>query len=196
MGAGKSTAMQILKSRGIETVDTDFLARQVVDSQTAAGREAVKQLAQSFGSQILNDDGHSLDRARLRDRISSNAKDRDELESILHPLILKGLTELQRGWETQGLPVAFVEGTRLVESGYVHSLSGCILVTADEALRFDRVMNRSGLTREQARALFQLQNESFMRKACQVVWENHGHAGDLESQILAFLADHGFSEYL
>ena len=63
IGSGKSAATDIFASLGIDIVDADEVARDVV----AVGSEGLQQIAEHFGERILLEDG-SLDRAALRER--------------------------------------------------------------------------------------------------------------------------------
>jgi len=79
---GKSTAASFLVNRGVTIVDTDLLARQLVEP----GQPALIEIRQAFGAEILAADG-SLRRDRLAQRVFSEPTARKTLESILHPRI-------------------------------------------------------------------------------------------------------------
>src|SRR5438552_18516187 len=82
IGMGKSTSAQILRERGIPVVDTDELARQVVEP----GQPALAEVQQAFGAEIIGQDGRLL-RDRLAERIFADPSARKRLEAILHPRI-------------------------------------------------------------------------------------------------------------
>ncbi len=88
IGSGKSTVSQLLSEYNIPTIDTDTIARTLVQPNTQGLHEVVKQ----FGTHLLNTDG-TLNRAQLRTLIFNDPQKKATLEAILHPLIQ---TEVQK----------------------------------------------------------------------------------------------------
>ncbi|WP_063824915.1 dephospho-CoA kinase, partial [Nocardia pseudovaccinii] len=84
MGAGKSTVARILAELGAVIVDSDVIAREVVEP----GTEGLTALAAAFGPDILAADG-SLDRPALAAKAFGNDDARATLNSIVHPLVGK-----------------------------------------------------------------------------------------------------------
>jgi len=82
VGMGKSTAETILRDWGIPTIDTDVLARALVEP----GQPALSEIQARFGNSVLDESGH-LKRGRLAEIVFQNEAARKQLESILHPRI-------------------------------------------------------------------------------------------------------------
>ena len=82
IGSGKTTVSEIFKSKNIPIIDTDIIARQIVEQNTPAYIEILK----IFGNEILNED-KSINRQTLRKLVFSSVAKRLQLESILHPII-------------------------------------------------------------------------------------------------------------
>ena len=82
IGSGKTTVSEIFKSKNIPIIDTDIIARQIVEQNKPAYIEIIKL----FGKEILNSDD-SINRQALRKLIFSSTEKRLQLESILHPII-------------------------------------------------------------------------------------------------------------
>ena len=82
IASGKTTATDTLQHLGIEVVDSDNIAKEVV----AQGSPALHTIADHFGKSILLDTGE-LHRRRLRDVIFSNAEEKTWLENLLHPMV-------------------------------------------------------------------------------------------------------------
>lgn len=82
IGSGKTTVSERFKSKSVPIIDTDIIARQIVEQGKAAYQETIKH----FGKEILNTD-KSINRKSLREIIFSSESKRLELENILHPLI-------------------------------------------------------------------------------------------------------------
>jgi dephospho-CoA kinase len=82
IGSGKTTVSEIFKSKNIPVIDTDIIARQIVEQ----GKPAYTKIVKLFGETILNKD-NNIDRSKLRSLIFSSTEKRLQLEQILHPLI-------------------------------------------------------------------------------------------------------------
>ncbi len=82
MGMGKSTAAQFLRQRGAQVVDTDELARQLVEP----GQPALAEIQAVFGQGVVAPDGQ-LRRDELAQIVFTNPAAREKLEAILHPRI-------------------------------------------------------------------------------------------------------------
>lgn len=82
IGSGKTTVSEIFKSKNIPVIDTDIIAREIVELSKPAYVEVIKV----FGQEILNKDQH-INRQALRKLIFSSSEKRQQLEDILHPLI-------------------------------------------------------------------------------------------------------------
>ena len=190
LGAGKSLAMAHLRQLGFPTADADAFARIAVDPTVSESALVLKALVDSFGSQILLKDGQ-LDRAYLRTHVLTSPENQKKLEAIMHPRILDLAMRQISEWESAGHSLGFVEGTRLVESGFVPSLAGLILVVAPRDLRLQRVQDRDGCTLEQAERLDSLQNESAMLGAASFAWMNTAKPEFLIRQIESQIEDLG-----
>ncbi len=189
MGAGKSVALEILKGRGYPVADADQASREVVDASTPEGRAAVQELVRAFGADVGNEDG-SLDRAALRSIVARDESRRLHLEALLHPLIRSHVLARTSTWAKSGARLGFVEGTRLIESGFVDRATGLIVVAAPQAQRLERVRLRNpSQPASELRALMETQDEDLMRRHARYVWENGGTRADLEKQIDAFLTE-------
>ncbi len=82
IGSGKTTVAEIFKSKNIPIIDTDIIAREIVEY----GKPAYTEVIKLFGEEILNKN-KDIDRQALRKLIFSSEKKRLQLESILHPII-------------------------------------------------------------------------------------------------------------
>jgi len=88
IGSGKSTVADLFESMGVGIIDTDVIARGLVEKNKPAYHKIVKQ----FGNEILLPN-KELDRAALKQRIINNENDRQILENLLHPLIQQTVKE-------------------------------------------------------------------------------------------------------
>lgn len=82
IGSGKTTVSDIFKSKEIPIIDTDIIARQIVEK----GKPAHQKIIEYFGNEILDED-QNINRQALRKLVFSSEKNRLYLESLLHPII-------------------------------------------------------------------------------------------------------------
>ena len=103
IGMGKSTSGDLLRQRNIPVVDTDVLAREVVEP----GERALDEIVSTFGGDVLDDSG-CLNRAEVARRVFVNPPLREKLEAILHPRIRDRWLAQMLAWRTQGHRLAAV----------------------------------------------------------------------------------------
>jgi dephospho-CoA kinase len=166
IGMGKSTAAAALRQRGLPVVDTDQLARQVVEP----GQPALAEIRTAFGPGIIGADGR-LRREEIARVIFSDATARRTIERILHPRI----RELWRGqlaaWRGEHRPVAAVVIPLLFEVQAETECHATICVACSAASQRERLQAR-GWTPEQIeqRSRAQWPVEQKMLHADFVVW--------------------------
>ena len=166
IGMGKSTAEQLLLQRGVPVIDTDRLARDLVEPD----QPALRQIAESFGQEILKQDG-SLDRAALARSVFTDAPARELLEKILHPPIRSAWQQQVGLWQSQNRPLAAVVIPLLFETHAERDLDVTVCIACTPATQQLRLQAR-GWSPEQIRQRIEAQHpvESKMSRARFVVW--------------------------
>ena len=143
-GAGKSTAAGMLAELGCGILDGDALSREI----TAPGSPVLAQLATRFGEDICK--GESLDRVLLAERAFASEKARQDLNSITHPAITA--LALTKAKALQGKRALVFDAAALLESGdMAQACDHFIIITAPEALRLTRILQRGGISEQAAR---------------------------------------------
>ncbi|WP_018461599.1 dephospho-CoA kinase [Thermus oshimai] len=176
IGSGKSTVARLLRAWGYKVVDADELARRARENK----KEELKRLfPEAFR-------GEELDTRALGRLVFSDPERLKALEALLHPEIRRLLEEELKGLE--GERVVFLEIPLLFEKGWEGRLDGVLLVKAPLELRLERVMARSGLSREEvlARERAQMPEEEKAGRADWVL-ENRGGLEELEENLRAIL---------
>ncbi len=161
IGSGKSTVAQMLAARGAAVIDSDAIARSV----TAANGSAMPAIREAFGTEFLNPEG-ALDRERMRALVFSDPGAKLRLEAIVHPLV--GLaTQAQAQAAIQaGHTLLVFDVPLLVESPRWRKLVDQVLVVdCLETTQIERVIARSGLTREAVHNIIQAQATRAQRLA-------------------------------
>lgn len=142
IGSGKSTVSGYLQTLGAFVVDADKLSRKVMEK----GTQGLARCVEAFGSEILLKDG-TLDRKKLAGIVFSSEEKRRTLNAIVHPLVLAAMqeeTDKAAGPVLWDVPLLF-------ESGMDRFCSETWLVVSSEETCVQRVMQRDGATREEAR---------------------------------------------
>ena len=158
IGSGKSTVATALAALGASIVDTDAIAR----SLTQPGGAAIAAIAAQFGAEFVDASG-ALDRSRMRELAFADPAARQRLEAILHPLIR---AETARQAEAaRGTAIVF-DVPLLIESGrWREQVDRVLVVDCREATQVERVMARSGWTREAVQAVLAQQASRRSRRA-------------------------------
>src|ERR1043166_7183608 len=112
IGMGKSTAAELLRQRGLPVVDTDLLAREVVEP----GQPALQEIKTLFGADVI-DAGGPLRRAALAARVFADDTQRPQLEAITHPRIRERWVAQAEAWRGAGQPMGVVVIPLLFETG-------------------------------------------------------------------------------
>src|SRR5579864_6995150 len=131
IASGKSTAAKFFGALGVPIIDTDQLARDVVEP----GQPPLERLVERFGPSILTPDGH-LDRPALRNIVFSDPKARADLEALTHPAI--GAAMEARSAEAGG-PYQVLVIPLMVEKNLSAHVNRVLVVDCDEELQIRRL---------------------------------------------------------
>jgi dephospho-CoA kinase len=166
IGMGKSTAAEFLRTRGAQIVDTDELARQLVQP----GQPALTEIQTEFGKKVIAPDGQ-LRRDELACIVFSDAASRKKLEAILHPRIRERWLAQTEIWRGENHPLAVVVIPLLFETQAESSFNKIICVACSAATQRERLLAR-GWTPEQIqqRLAAQWAVEQKISRADFVVW--------------------------
>jgi dephospho-CoA kinase len=177
IGAGKSAVLERFRELGAVVVDSDDVARQVVEP----GTEGFSAVVARFGLDIVGADG-SLDRPRLGSIVFADAVARADLEAIVHPLVR---AEVRRRVSAVSSDSVIVNAVPLlVETGIAGEYDRVVVVEAPVELRLRRLAESRGMGREEALARMAAQASDEQRRA--VAWRvivNEGSLDDLRTAV-------------
>jgi dephospho-CoA kinase len=178
IASGKSTVAHLFAERGATVLDTDAIARDVVEP----GTPGLAALVNALGGGILDAAGR-LDRAELRRRVFADAATRREVEAILHPAIV---TELERQSRAAPGPYQVFVIPLLVEARLERIVDRILVVDCPEEEQLRRLMARDGESRESALLMLgtQVTRETRLAQADDVI-DNGGAATALPDQVAA-----------
>ena len=137
IGMGKSACAEMLRARRIPLVDTDDLARQVVEP----GEPALEQIQQVFGAEFIDAQGR-LRREELGRRVFADAADRRRLEQILHPQIRKLWQACAAQWQAESKAIGVVVIPLLFETHAEKEFDATICVACSSATQRQRLSAR------------------------------------------------------
>ncbi len=145
VGMGKSTAARFLREQGAQIVDTDELARELVQP----GQPALRKIQEQFGNEIVTSSG-DLNRGELARIVFGNISARLKLESILHPLIRERWLAQIGTWQQEKHALAIVVIPLLFETQAESHFEKVICVACSSATQRERLLAR-GWSQEQIR---------------------------------------------
>ena len=178
IGSGKTTIANQFAELGIDVVDADVIAREVVES----GTPALAAIADHFGPDVITPDGQ-LDRRRLREQVFSDPSAKAWLNALLHPLIR---SEMQRQCAAARSPYCLLVVPLLVENKLTGLANRVLVVDVDEATQIERTCRRDGVTAEQAKAIIAAQASRSERLAAadDVIENANGSEMAIKARIL------------
>ena len=157
IASGKSAVAQLFANLGTVVLDTDQIARDVVEPGTAT----LARLVEEFGSGILDASGR-LDRARMRSLVFADPQQRLRLEAIMHPAIR---AELQRRSRAAGGAYQIHVIPLLVEGGGSGGYDRVLVVDCPAEDQLKRLLARDGSSLEQAQGILAAQASREQRLA-------------------------------
>ncbi|MGL1958659.1 MAG: dephospho-CoA kinase [Colwellia sp.] len=134
IGSGKSTVTEFFIQLGVNVVDADIVARDVVSPDSPA----LSAISQHFGKAYIQTDGQ-LNRALLRTRIFSNETDKLWLNNLLHPLIRLHLTKQVNAAKSQ---YCLLVAPLLIENKLNHLVNKVLVVDVSESTQLQRTLAR------------------------------------------------------
>ncbi|MET2715057.1 dephospho-CoA kinase [Streptomyces harbinensis] len=177
IGAGKSDAVRRLAAHGAVVVDSDRIAREVVEP----GTPGLAAVVEEFGPGVLAADG-SLDRAGLGRIVFADAGRRAALNAIVHPLVARRSAQLRAAAPQDAVVVHDVP--LLTENGLADQYDLVVVVDASPEVQLERLTGLRGMSEEDARARMAAQATREQRLAiADEVLHNDGTREELAAQV-------------
>ncbi len=176
IASGKSAVSDRFGALGVPIIDTDLIAREVVEP----GHPVLGEVVAAFGPEVLDDEGR-LQRRKLREIIFSDPEKQDLLEGILHPAI-RAIVR-QRVAEVVA-PYCMVVIPLLVESGHFDWLNRVLVVDVPTEVQIERLVQRDDVTPEQAQDALSAQASRGERLSiADDVIDNSGDIAGLDGEV-------------
>lgn len=149
IGSGKSTVANLFIELGIEVVDADQVAREVVEP----GESALAEIIKHFGEEVIDEGGY-LKRSLLRDIIFNSEAEKLWLNNLLHPIIRQRMLDKLAACNSQ---YAILEAPLLFENELNKYTNYNLVVDLPEAMQMQRAMLRDANSQEQIQAIMDAQ---------------------------------------
>jgi dephospho-CoA kinase len=149
IASGKSAVERRFAKFGVDIIDADRVAREVV----AAGTPGLTEIISTFGAGVVGNDGE-LDRKAMREHVFADASARHRLEAIIHPRVREGMLDLARN--ANGA-YAMLVIPLLVESGDYAWVDRVLVVDVPREVQLSRLIARDGISTELANSMLDAQ---------------------------------------
>lgn len=150
IASGKSTVADMFAELGAVIIDSDVLAREVVEP----GTPGLAEIVERFGPDILTGDGE-LNRPALGEIIFMDDEARKDLNAITHPRVRQRAVELEESAPEDALIIQVIP--LLIEANLVDGFDEVIVVDLPEELQLQRLMERNGFSRDEAHSRIRAQ---------------------------------------
>ncbi|HEY8422939.1 MAG TPA: dephospho-CoA kinase [Thermoclostridium sp.] len=189
IGSGKSTVARILRKYGAEVIFADDIAKEI----TEPGMPAYREIIEHFGDGIIGEDKR-INRKKLAGIVFSNNAELQRLNEITHSTVAEVIIKLVDEYRNSGKKLVVVEAIVPIEHGFLDVVDTVWVVLASESARIDRIMERSGLTYEEAKKRIQSQmsDEMYISVADKIIY-NDGSLKELEEKVWGLLKDEKYS---
>jgi dephospho-CoA kinase len=179
IGSGKSTVSEAFARLGAKILDADEVAREVV----LPGKTAWTKLRHTFGSEFFLPDGE-VNRSKLRRLVFADPEQRSRLNEIVHPEVMREIDlRFEQLTSSAEHAVVLVDIPLLIEVGVAHRFDK-VVVYANESVQVMRLMQRDGLSRQEARQALSVQIDLREKaKKADFVIDNSGTPGETQAQV-------------
>jgi dephospho-CoA kinase len=185
IATGKSSVARFFQGKGAVVIDADDLAREAVEP----GSSGLAAVVAAFGTKVLAPDG-SLDRKQMGGVVFSDSRKRSLLEGILHPEIKRLAEERISCAAGAGQRVVFYVAPLLIEAGVTDRVDEVWVVTVRPEIQLERLMQRDGLSREEAQRIIDSQMPlAEKERHGRIVIDNSGTQQDTGSVLEKIWAD-------
>lgn len=144
IGCGKSSLSELLMSKNIDVIDADIISREIMYD-----KELLETIFYEFGTEIKNNDG-TLNRKKLGNIVFNDDDMLIKLNSITHPAIKRKINDRIIDISNQGKNIVVIDAALLIEGKFLDLVDKLVVITCNEEVQLNRVVNRDNMTKEEA----------------------------------------------
>ncbi len=187
IGSGKSTVSHILQEMGAVVIDADKISRDVV----MPGEKALEELTEVFGEDILDAWGQ-LQRKKLAHMVFNDNEKLQKLNGILHKYVAQRINDNVKEQQLKKTQIIVIDAPIPIKTGFLDLCHRVWTITADRELRIRRIMERNGMSYDEAvsRINSQLDEQEYIKIADTVIYNNDDYSllkEDVKSQLTGLL---------
>ena len=177
IATGKSSVCSLLQLYGFKIIDADKVAHQMLETHT-------KEIAKLFGDEYIADG--KVDRKKLGSLIFSNRDERLKLEKLLHPLIKEEIEKQASFCESKNVP--YIVDIPLFFENRNYDIDEVVVVYCDKNTQLQRLINREGLSKEEAQKRVDAQMDIDEKKElADFVIDNTQNLKHLQAEVNRFV---------
>ena len=178
VGMGKTTVSHLLREMGVKWVDSDDLARSVVEP----GQLALERIRDEFGSEYIGPQGN-LDRSKMASLVFENEEQRKKLEGIMHPMVRNLWQQKVEQWRSDKLNRGVVIIPLLFEVSLEVEFDRIICVASTGKTQIKRLKMRGWEAGQiSSRVSSQMSITKKIERSDYVIW-NEGSIDNLKRQL-------------
>ena len=181
IGSGKSLVGEIQEELGALVIDSDQLAREVIER----GSPGYEEVVTAFGDSILSEG--QIDRSKLAAVVFNESDLRKKLESIIHPLVREAAEKLARKLPSGAILINQIP--LLVESDGAKRFDYVVTVSADEEIRRERLRLRGLKDYEITQRMAAQVSDSEREKIANYIIRNDASIDELTRAVEALMAN-------
>jgi dephospho-CoA kinase len=144
IATGKSTVASLFEKRGAHLIDTDIIAKTVMEK-----KDTLNEIKAAFGREVFDEEG-TLDRKRLAKLIFASKDKRNTLNAIVHPKVKNEVKKRLDTLETNDDNLIVIEVPLLFEAGFDDLCDKTLVVYTSREVQLQRLMDRDGIDRHYA----------------------------------------------
>jgi len=177
IGSGKSAAGKYFVELGIDVIDADHVSRNILDENTKAKDLFIKNFGESF-----LDQNNNIDRDLLRAEIFINKDKKDKLESIIHPIVRKEITEFINQSDSI---YKIIMVPLIYETNSKDFYDKIIVIDSDESNQVERARQRDNKSKEDIINIINNQASREQRNSiADMIILNNSTLDDLKNQVI------------
>ena len=177
IGSGKTTVTNAFAKLGVDIIDADIIAREVV----VAGSAALISIEQHFGKDFILDDGQ-LNRKLLRQKVFSDEASKQWLNNLLHPLIRTAIINQTKEATS---PYCILVAPLLIENQLLKLVDRVLVIDVLEQTQITRTMQRDGNIEEQVKSVMasQISRNKRLAAADDIIDNDSTTLAEIESLV-------------
>jgi dephospho-CoA kinase len=182
IGCGKSSLSKIFIRNGIDVIDADKVAREIMEDENF-----LKKIYEEFGYEIRNED-KTLNRKKLGSIVFKDEERLEKLNSLTHPMIQEVILSRIEYFKNLNKSITVIDAAILIEHGYTEIVDKLLVVTCNIDEQIRRVQKRDKCTKEEALNRINSQmSQNEKAKIADYIIDNSGTYAELNEKAYKFM---------